>query len=93
LEDWAASIKDFPVESFGAGSDMAGTSGVIGLLGGMSWESSALYYRGLNESVQRQLGAHHNARAVMLTLGHGIFHGIRRRGACRTLKYKLFLAI
>ncbi|MGK6317171.1 hypothetical protein [Neorhizobium sp. DT-125] len=49
---------------------MAGTSGVIGLLGGMSWGSSALYHRGLNESVQRQFDAHHNARSVTLTLDY-----------------------
>ena len=28
----------------------------IGLLGGMSWESSALYYRLLNETVRDRLG-------------------------------------
>ena len=27
----------------------------IGLLGGMSWESSALYYRWINEGVKRRL--------------------------------------
>lgn len=40
----------------------------IGLVGGMSWESSALYYRLLNQAVQRRLGGHHNARSIMVTL-------------------------
>ena len=34
----------------------------IGLLGGMSWESSALYYRLLNEAVRDRLGGLHSAR-------------------------------
>ena len=37
----------------------------IGLLGGMSWESSALYYRLINEGVRDRLGGLHSARIVM----------------------------
>lgn len=37
----------------------------IGLLGGMSWESSALYYRLLNEGVRDRLGGWHSACVVM----------------------------
>lgn len=37
----------------------------IGLLGGMSWESSALYYRLLNEGVRERLGGLHSAACVM----------------------------
>ena len=40
----------------------------IGLLGGMSWQSSAEYYRLLNEAVQTRLGGHNNARTLMLTV-------------------------
>ncbi len=40
----------------------------IGLLGGMSWESSALYYRILNEAVKEHLGGLHSARCVMLSV-------------------------
>ena len=40
----------------------------IGLLGGMSWESSALYYRLLNESVRDRLGVMHSARCVLLSV-------------------------
>ncbi|HFC03852.1 MAG TPA: aspartate/glutamate racemase family protein [Nitratifractor salsuginis] len=40
----------------------------IGLLGGMSWESSALYYRILNEEVKDRLGGLHSARCVMLSV-------------------------
>jgi aspartate racemase len=40
----------------------------IGLLGGMSWESSALYYRLLNEAVRHRLGGLHSARCVLLSV-------------------------
>ena len=37
----------------------------LGLLGGMSWESSAVYYRRLNEGVRSRLGGQHSASLVM----------------------------
>ena len=37
----------------------------IGMLGGMSWESSAVYYRILNREVQKRLGGIHSAKTVM----------------------------
>jgi aspartate racemase len=40
----------------------------IGLIGGMSWESSAVYYRLINEKVQEILGGYHNARSLMYTV-------------------------
>ena len=41
---------------------------VIGLLGGMSWESSAEYYRLLNELVRERLGGLHSARCILASL-------------------------
>lgn len=40
----------------------------IGLIGGMSWDSSATYYRVINEEVRRRLGGHHCARMVLASL-------------------------
>jgi aspartate racemase len=37
----------------------------IGLLGGMSWESTAVYYRALNEGVRAALGGQHSARLLL----------------------------
>ena len=34
----------------------------IGMLGGMSWESTAIYYRLANELVRERLGGLHSAR-------------------------------
>ena len=41
---------------------------VIGMLGGMSWESSAQYYRLANELVRERLGGLHSARIVMASV-------------------------
>ena len=40
----------------------------IGLLGGMSWESSALYYAIVNEAVRERLGGFHSARVLLASL-------------------------
>ncbi|WP_308128076.1 aspartate/glutamate racemase family protein [Modestobacter italicus] len=41
---------------------------VIGMLGGMSWESSAEYYRLANELVRERLGGLHSARCILASL-------------------------
>jgi aspartate racemase len=41
---------------------------VIGLLGGMSWESSAEYYRLINELVRERLGGLHSARCLLASV-------------------------
>ncbi len=46
-------------------SESGGRMRKIGLLGGMSWESTAEYYRLLNEGVQDALGGLHSARIVL----------------------------
>ncbi len=40
----------------------------IGLLGGMSWESSALYYKLINEEIKRLLGGLHSAKLVLFSV-------------------------
>src|SRR5215212_10252946 len=40
----------------------------IGLLGGMSWESTLHYYRLINEEVRRRLGDLHSAELVMYSV-------------------------
>ena len=41
---------------------------VIGMLGGMSWESSAQYYRLVNELARERLGGLHSARLVLVSV-------------------------
>jgi aspartate racemase len=40
----------------------------IGLLGGMSWESTALYYRAINEGIKARLGGLHSAEIAMVSV-------------------------
>ncbi|MEL1135599.1 aspartate/glutamate racemase family protein [Desulfitobacterium sp. THU1] len=41
---------------------------IIGLIGGMSWESSAEYYRIINEEVKQRLGGLHSAKCVLYSV-------------------------
>ncbi|GMG86354.1 aspartate/glutamate racemase family protein [Biformimicrobium ophioploci] len=41
---------------------------VIGLLGGMSWESTATYYRRVNEQVKASLGGLHSAQVALYSV-------------------------
>lgn len=43
---------------------------VIGLIGGMSWQSSGEYYRLINQAVRRRLGGLNSARILMYSLNH-----------------------
>ena len=43
----------------------------IGILGGMSWESTVEYYRALNEGVKERLGGLHSAQIVMQSVDFG----------------------
>src|SRR6185503_13041561 len=47
----------------------------IGLIGGMSWESSAEYYRIINQTVRHRLGGQHSAKSLMYSVD---FHEIER---------------
>ena len=52
---------------------------VIGLIGGTSWESSAVYYRLLNEEVKQRVGGTHSARILMVSLDGGDLEEFMRR--------------
>ncbi|MGM0950197.1 MAG: aspartate/glutamate racemase family protein [Bacillota bacterium] len=40
----------------------------IGLIGGMSWESSAEYYRIINEEIKKKLGGLHSAKCLLYSV-------------------------
>jgi aspartate racemase len=50
----------------------------IGLLGGMSWESSAEYYRYVNEAVRDRLGGLHSADCVMRSVDFTAIEPLQR---------------
>lgn len=57
----------------------------IGLLGGMSWESSAQYYRIVNEEVRRRLGGTHSARCLMLSVDFAEVEAMQHAGKWQQL--------
>jgi aspartate racemase len=52
----------------------------IGLLGGMSWESSAQYYAIINREVMARLGHPHSARILMLSVDFGEVEKLQHAG-------------
>jgi len=48
---------------------------IIGLIGGMSWESTIPYYRHINEFVKERLGGLHSANLVLYSMD---FHEVER---------------
>ena len=52
----------------------------LGLIGGMSWESTASYYRGLNEAVRDRLGGLHSARLVLWSVDFAPLADMQARG-------------
>ncbi|MFK8051424.1 MAG: aspartate/glutamate racemase family protein [Woeseiaceae bacterium] len=52
----------------------------IGLLGGMSWESTVGYYRAINEGVKRQLGGLHSAKIAMISVDFSPIETMQQRG-------------
>ena len=52
----------------------------IGLIGGMSWESSAVYYRLINQEVQKRLGGAHSAKIVMVSFDFAELEELQRAG-------------
>ena len=53
----------------------------IGLLGGMSWESTELYYRTINEETKRLRGGLHSAPIVMVSVDFQPIEELQNQGA------------
>lgn len=56
---------------------------LIGLIGGLSWESSAEYYRIINERAQARLGGVHSARTLIYSFDFGEIEALQHRGDWR----------
>lgn len=52
----------------------------IGLIGGMSWESTELYYRWINEGIKERLGGLHSARIVLVSVDFQEIELMQREG-------------
>jgi len=53
---------------------------VIGLIGGLSWESSAEYYRLINQGVRARLGGLRSARCLMWSFDFGEIEALQHAG-------------
>jgi aspartate racemase len=53
----------------------------IGLLGGMSWESTAVYYRRINEQVRERLGGLHSAEVLLRSVNFDDIVGLQKADA------------
>lgn len=53
----------------------------IGLLGGMSWESTALYYQQLNQLVRTKLGGLHSAELLLRSVDFAPIAAMQKSGA------------
>jgi len=52
----------------------------IGMLGGMSWESTRLYYEVMNRAVQKRLGGVHSAKILLWSFDFGEISECQRTG-------------
>ena len=53
---------------------------LLGLIGGMSWESTAIYYRHLNELARERLGGLHSARLLLWSVDFADIAELQHRG-------------
>ena len=52
----------------------------IGLLGGMSWESTIPYYRQINQRIKQQLGGLHSGKIVLYSVDFAQIEELQRSG-------------
>jgi len=57
----------------------------IGLIGGMSWESSTEYYRIINQTVQERLGGLHSAQCILFSFDFQEIEHLQHQGAWEQL--------
>ncbi|MBI5928092.1 MAG: aspartate/glutamate racemase family protein [Chloroflexi bacterium] len=61
----------------------------IGLIGGLSWESSVEYYRIINEVVRAKLGGLHSAQCLMYSVDFAEIEALMQRGEWETITGRL----
>lgn len=61
----------------------------IGLIGGMSWESTVGYYQTINRVVARRMGGLHSAKIVLISVDFGEIEPLQRSGDWQTAGARL----
>ncbi|RUA16927.1 MAG: aspartate racemase [Clostridia bacterium] len=64
----------------------------IGLIGGMSWESSIEYYRIINETVREKMGGLHSAQCVMVSVDFAEIETLQHAGRWDELTDRMIMA-
>lgn len=64
----------------------------IGLIGGLSWESTLEYYRLVNEGVKQQLGGLHSAQCLLYSVDFGPIEALMRQGNWQQVNERLVAA-
>ncbi|WP_207536155.1 aspartate/glutamate racemase family protein [Desertivirga arenae] len=64
----------------------------IGLIGGMSWESTALYYQIINRKIQDTLGGVHSARCILYSVDFAEIAELQHKGDWDALAEKMIFA-
>ena len=57
----------------------------IGMLGGMSWESTATYYQLLNQGIKKRLGGLHSAKICLHSVDFAEIESLQRQGEWPTM--------
>jgi aspartate racemase len=72
---------DVPMAIYRLAAPRGGALRTIGMLGGMSWESTAEYYRLANEMIRQRLGGLHSAHLILHSLDFADIEQLQVSGA------------
>jgi aspartate racemase len=64
----------------------------IGMIGGMSWESTAVYYQIVNREVQRRLGGVHSGKVLLWSFDLGEIEALQSAGDWKSAEKRMCVA-
>ncbi|MDW7756048.1 MAG: aspartate/glutamate racemase family protein, partial [Brevefilum sp.] len=65
----------------------------IGLLGGMSWESTLEYYRIINQAVKARLGGQHSAQCLLYSVDFAEIEALQHTNDWEALTQVMIAAV
>ncbi len=64
----------------------------IGIIGGLSWESSKKYYQKINQKINKKLGDNNYAKIVLYSLNFGVIEKLQKRDRWQDVYEKIYKA-
>ena len=58
----------------------------LGLIGGLSWYSTIVYYRTINQLTNKRLGSSHSAKLILFSVDFEEFRILQNKGDWKQLK-------